>query len=947
MRRTLSSLVAIALASLALVPAASAQTLRSQLVASGLTQPVGAYAPPGDMDRLFIVEQNGRIRILTLSSGILQSTLTPYLNIATLVTFGGERGLLGLAFHPNFAVNGYFYVNYTRAGDGATVIARYQASGDPMTSSSANAGSALVLLTIAQPFANHNGGHIAFGPDGMLYAAMGDGGSANDPGNRSQNDGMLLGKMLRLDIDDLSAADGDGLFIPDNNPFRGGGNPLDEIWAKGLRNPWKFSFDRANGDMYIGDVGQDAMEEIDFQPALQLANPADGNSAILNPAVAGRNYGWRCMEGTLCTGLTGCTCNAATLTNPILTVAQSTGYCSITGGVVYRGNAIPALQGAYFYADYCLSSIRTFRQVGGAATNLQDWTAQLAPPTGSISSVVAFGEDGAGEVYIVSLGGNVYRIVDGASCGCPCEVTGADTVVYSFNGQADSGWTFTLPGAGAATDGFWQRGVPVASASYAFDPTADSDGSGACWVTENTDPGAGGTTADVDGGTTELLSPALDFLNAGGGASGGDITICYDYYAYLSAAGGGDGLFVDVSSNAAAGPWTRIASHSASNFNRWTPHAITQAELTAAGVSSTATMRVRFSATDASPDGTVECAVDNVRIYRRIPITDCNGNGVPDSQDIAGGTSQDCNANLIPDECDISGGASEDYDGGPTGIRAAGDLFFNTSCFGCHGPSGTGGTGPNIRNKSRTVIRNRLLLIVPHPGGGFPGATDQDFADIEAYLDDNGSGARPDRIPDECQTLPNCNATGGNDGKELALGTQVDMDYDGVPDDCECAGSPPSISTQPASLTIAPGATAVFGVGATSPAPISYQWRRDGGNLIDAGGISGATTDTLTIANAQCADSGTIDVLVTNACGTQASAAASLVVKCPADFDDGSATGTPDCAVDIADLLYYLALFDLGDLASDLDDGSATGTPDGSVDIADLLYYLARFDGGC
>jgi len=847
-----SALVSIASAAL-LAGSASAQTMRAQAVATGLSQPLDASSPPGDLNRLFIVEQTGAIRILDQSTGTLQSAAAPFLNISTIITSGGERGLLGLAFHPDYANNGRFYVNYTNLS-GNTVIAQYTANAPFATSTTANAGSAVILRTITQDFANHNGGHLAFGPDGMLYIGMGDGGSANDPNGRAQDDGQLLGKILRLDVNDTSAADGDGTYIPDNNPHRGAGNPLDEIWAKGMRNPWRLTFDRANGNLWIADVGQDAQEEVDFQPAPVLSVPGDGNSAITNAAaIAGRNYGWRCMEGTACTGLTGCTCNSVPLTLPVLSVPQAgTGFCSITGGVVYRGAAIPSIQGQYFFSDYCAGVIRSFPATGASTTYAAttNWTSQL----GGISGIVGFAEDGAGEMFIISINGTVYKVVP-PECGCPCTVTNADTAFVQYNCETDAGWTVTAPTTGAATDGLWQRGVPVNAPSYAYEPASDSDGSGAAWVTENSDPGAA-TTSDVDGGTTILLSPQFDFVNGGGGNPGGEVIICYDYYNYLTIdTEGVDGLFVEVSSNGTAGPWTRIASHTTTNANTWTPHVITDAMLVTAGVTKTANMRLRFLAVDAGTPSITECGLDNFKLYRRIPITDCNGNNIDDAIDIANSTSQDCNNNAIPDECDIANGA-EDFDGGPTGIRAAGDTFFNTSCFGCHGPNGTGAAGPNIRNKSRTAIRNRLTLTVLHPGGGFPGATDQDFANLEAYLADGGSRGRPDRIPDSCQgNLPDCDNDSINDGKELELATQVDADYNGVPDSCEiviCAAD------------------------------------------LDDGSGTGTPDNGVDIN----------DLLYFLACFEAGGTCA--------DLDNGSGTGIPDAGVDINDLLFFLDHFEAG-----------------------------------
>jgi len=759
---------------------ARAQTIRAQLVAGGLSQPLDFVAPPGDTSRMFIVQQTGEIRIITLANNTIQAGnflhLGPTANGGlNLTQASGEQGLLGLAFHPNFASNGLFFVYYTNITTGASVIARYTANGTPSTSTSANTTSGVILRTVAQPFANHNGGHLVFGPDGRLYIGLGDGGSANDPNELAQNTGSLLGKILRLNVDNAA-----GNYIAADNPSAQGAGPvahwLDEIWSMGMRNPWRFSFDRQTGDLWIGDVGQDAHEEIDFQPALTAGNLA---------TVGSKNYGWDCREGLFASTGTDRNCTLqGTFTDPIKDVPNVGSTCSISGGFVYRGSAIPSLQGAYFYSDYCGNWVRSLRYDGATVSDEQDWTSQL----GGVSSIVAFGEDAAGELYIISIAGSIYKIVPPA-CGCPCELTPQDTLVRQDNFQTDAGWTVVTPTSGAATDGFWQRGVPVNDPLYANDPIADSDGSGSCWVTENSATGGGSTVSDVDNGTTLLMSPALDFVNAGGGASGGAITICYDYYCNLSVPDGLDGVFAEVSSNGTAGPWVRVASHTSSNGTDWTSHAITQAQLTSAGITSTTNMRVRFAASDLGTQALVEGGIDNFKLYRRIPIIDCNNNGVADAADISMGTSQDCNANAIPDECDIATGFSTDCDGGPVGVASAGASFFNTSCIGCHNTNGTGGTGPNIRNKSRVQIRERLHLIVAHPGGGFPGSTQQDHADLEAFLADAGSRGRPDYIPDSCQVaqLADCDNDGTTDACELEGGSQVDLDYDGVPDDCESA----------------------------------------------------------------------------------------------------------------------------------------------------------------
>jgi glucose/arabinose dehydrogenase len=367
------------------------ETLTTERVASDLSRPV-AMAHAGDAARAYIVQQRGIIWVFDPTTDTILPT--PFIDLSSRVSqSGNERGLLGLAFHPDFASNGLFYVNYTHITSGDTVIAQFGVTSDPDV---ADPGSFVQLLTYAQPFSNHNGGWIDFGPDDYLYIASGDGGSFNDPGNRAQTiTDMLLGKMLRIDVngDDFPDDDQRNYAIPATNPFVGEVGD-DEIWAYGLRNPWRASFDRATGDLWIGDVGQDVREEIDFQPA---------------SSEGGENYGWRCMEGTRCTGLGGCTCDAPELTMPIHEHSHDP-HCSVTGGYVYRGGLIPHLRGTYFFADYCSSDIWSFRYDGGIKTDFTDRTSELDPADSSINSIVSFGEDARGEVYICDLGGEVFRL---------------------------------------------------------------------------------------------------------------------------------------------------------------------------------------------------------------------------------------------------------------------------------------------------------------------------------------------------------------------------------------------------------------------------------------------------------------------------------------------------------------------------------------------------------
>lgn len=359
---------AMALVGLLLCAGAGAQDVALEpVVTRGLGDVVYVTHARDGTGRLFVLEQDGRIRIVAV--GVLAEE--PFLSIVDRVMSGGERGLLGLAFHPRYASNGRYFVNYTRNGDGATVVAEYRVSANANRS----VDSERVLLVIPQPYGNHNAGMIEFGPDGHLYVATGDGGSGGDPGNRSQNRRELLGKMLRIDVDG-----GEPYGIPADNPFASGG-ALPEIYAIGLRNPWRFSFDRLSGDLWVGDVGQNAWEEIDV-------------------IESGRNYGWRIMEGNHCYQPRR-DCDRGGLELPVAEYAQEKGRCSITGGYVYRGSAIPALNGTYVYGDFC----------SGEIFGLRDGTQRVLTSTGL--AIASFGEDGAGELYVVEHDGEIYRIVSG------------------------------------------------------------------------------------------------------------------------------------------------------------------------------------------------------------------------------------------------------------------------------------------------------------------------------------------------------------------------------------------------------------------------------------------------------------------------------------------------------------------------------------------------------
>ncbi|MGH7718448.1 MAG: PQQ-dependent sugar dehydrogenase [Gemmatimonadaceae bacterium] len=346
--------------------------LALQPVAEGLSNPLFLTAPRSDA-RLFVVEQVGRIRIV--ENG--QLLPTPFLDITDLVSSGGERGLLSVAFHPSYATNGLFYVDYTdRAGN--TRVERYRVSADPRR---ADRGSASLVLAVDQPQPNHNGGLLLFGTDGMLYVGFGDGGGGGDPQGNGQNLSTLLGKLLRIDVNGAQPYQ-----VPAGNPFAGRAGARAEIWALGLRNPWRFSFDRSGGELYLADVGQNLYEEVNVVP---------GNTG-------GVNYGWNTMEGTHC--FASDPCNRGGLTLPVLEYDHSEG-CSVTGGYVYRGSAIPGLVGHYLYSDFCAGWLRSFRYVEGRATELHEW------PVGEVGNILSFGEDAAGELYMLSANGRVYRIV--------------------------------------------------------------------------------------------------------------------------------------------------------------------------------------------------------------------------------------------------------------------------------------------------------------------------------------------------------------------------------------------------------------------------------------------------------------------------------------------------------------------------------------------------------
>lgn len=359
------------------LPTSTSVTL--QTVTTNLTFPVFMTAAPKDNVRLFIVEKRGLIQIFNRNSSSLNQAA--FLDLTGLVSTGGERGLLGMAFHPDYITNGQFYVFYTNL-NGDLVIARYTRANLDV----AAPASAVPLPPILRNpnLSNHNGGMLAFGLDGCLYAGVGDGGDSGDPNNNAQTVTTKLGKLLRINP---STGVPCANFIP--NPFGSS-----EVWSLGLRNPWRFSFDRVTHDLYIGDVGQGAREEINVSPA-----PNAGR---------GLNFGWRLMEGFLCFNPSfNCNTGSPPLTLPVLDYPHDNGACAVTGGYVYRGSAMPALQGTYFYGDFCAAFVRSFRYQNGQPTEQTEWPL-LSPPGGALTS---FGEDADGELYVMTQGGGLFKFV--------------------------------------------------------------------------------------------------------------------------------------------------------------------------------------------------------------------------------------------------------------------------------------------------------------------------------------------------------------------------------------------------------------------------------------------------------------------------------------------------------------------------------------------------------
>lgn len=384
----------------------SAPSLQLEVLYTGLSTNSGIYNC-GD-HRLFIVERtDGDIEIIDT----LGNYIGKFLDMTGLISTGSERGLLGLTFHPNYAENGYFYINYTNV-QGNTVIARYTVSSS--NANQANPASAQIILTQTQPYTNHNGGDLAFGADGYLYIGLGDGGNGGDPLNYGQNEGTLLGKMLRIDVDSAFP-----YAIPPDNPYVGAQDSLPEIWDTGLRNPWRFSFDRETGDLWIADVGQNNWEEVNFEPA------GTGN----------KNYGWRCYEGNVVMNPVACDFSPE-FTFPIAVYNHSqTGFCAIIGGYVYRGQKFPQLEGHYILTDYCAGQLRSIKRLPDGSVEL--YTLNAGPGFGN----VAMGEDASGELYVCNYTqGTIYRVTNACSTFSPTIASAGNGQLTTTSGSAVWWW---------------------------------------------------------------------------------------------------------------------------------------------------------------------------------------------------------------------------------------------------------------------------------------------------------------------------------------------------------------------------------------------------------------------------------------------------------------------------------------------------------------------------
>lgn len=627
--------------------------LALQHVALGFSSAVFACAPPADGTRLFVVEQGGRIRIIDLASGTIQAL--PFLDIDAIVGSGGERGLLGLAFDPGYATNGYFYVNYTD-NTGDTVVARYSVSANPDI---ADPASALELRSWNQPYSNHNGGWIGFGPDSMLYISLGDGGSGNDPGNRAQNLLNPLGKLMRLDPG-LPGND----FVPLDNPF----SPpegLADIWAYGLRNAWRCSFDRLTGDLWMADVGQNAWEEIDLEPA---GSPGGGN------------YGWACREGLVCTGLHDCgSCSGFSSIEPVHVYNHAGGHCSVTGGYVYRGSAVPELAGLYLFADYCSHDVWSLEWDRNSAT-VSDHSADLDPG----SAITSFAEDAAGELYIVTFS-TIYRIISNAcGNGLDCNDNGTDddcdielgtSEDCNGNGVPDECDIESGTSQDADGDGIPDECVLVGS-NNCDDADWITDGSWSFDTSSATTDGSAHASCQFDGQTyndlwVKYLAPCTGTLSISLCGSGYDTDlVCYEGADCPFDDGDLLGCNDDGCPGSSPESWrSQLEVPIAQGYTY-------MIRIGGYGPSSAGEGTITLSCS-----GTVGCGNG----------ADCNSNGSWDDCDIEAGDSQDCNDNGIPDECDIAQGTSADQDenGVPDECQQAGgwqsEHFRSaTACAQCH-----------------------------------------------------------------------------------------------------------------------------------------------------------------------------------------------------------------------------------------------------------------------
>ena len=483
-------LIATLALSSAAVPAQAA--LASQVFASGLSRPVQVAAPSGDLERVFVVEQTGAVRVFRAGQLLAQPFLDVTQATAPPMLSFGERGLLGIAFHPDFDSNGHVYVYCLRQPGITAVVERYTtSSGNP---DACDPASRIEVWSTAMIYGNHNGGGIAFGPDGMLYVPVGDGGSTppnwpSDPFNNAQRGDTMLGKVLRLDVDQATA--GSAYAVPADNPFVSDPLVLDEIWALGLRNPYRCSFDRLTGDYWIADVGG-VREELNLEPA---------------GFAGGRNYGWSCMSGTHCNNLPVCSCSAPALTLPLHDY-NPVGSQAVIGGYVYRGCAIPALRGSYVFADYMTGQVWSLQHNGQNVTQLLDRTAELTPPGPSLlASPTGFGEDGYGELYLCTLSGDVLKLVPAAPAVAGVTPFGAGTpgcagphVLTATCAPVVGAQGFALACSNAP---------PSALGLVAFSDTADVAGSDPLGVGLTVHVGIGGGYPVIAGVTSDSVGAAI------------------------------------------------------------------------------------------------------------------------------------------------------------------------------------------------------------------------------------------------------------------------------------------------------------------------------------------------------------------------------------------------------------------------------------------------------